>query len=1406
MKTNTIRLALLAFSLLFSGSVLAQQSSFDLTLLGTYKTGIFDEGAAEISAYDPGSKRLFFTNADANTIVILDLSDPSNPAEVSTIDLDTYGGGVNSVDVYNGIVAVAVEADPKTDPGAVVFFDKDGTFISSVQVGALPDMLTFTPDGSKVVVANEGEPSDDYTIDPEGSISIIDVSGDLSAVSATEVTTADFTSYNAQKATLIADGVRIFGPNASVAQDIEPEYITVSEDGSMAYATLQENNAIAVINLTTGVIDDIYALGYIDHSLTGNELDASDDDDKINIQNWPVRGLFMPDAIASFEVGGTTYLVTANEGDAREYEYENSFGNDTLAYAEEARVEDIELDPSIFTNAAELQNDTTLGRLNITTALADTNANGQYQTLYSFGTRSFTIWNAGDGSRVFDSGSQFEMKLAELIPDNFNSDNTENGSFDSRSDAKGPEPEAVTIATYAGKIYAMIGLERVGGIMVYDVTDPMNPEYVTYSTSRDFSIATFTEDDIEELDDLNDNAGIAAILSSVVESGPESITFIKQGASTSAKPLFVVSNEITGTITVYEADIASDAAPLFFSEYGEGSSNNKYLEIYNPTEQIVSLSEYAFPNGNNTVDIPGSFEFWNYFPEGAEIAPGDVYVIAHPSADAKILAEADFTWQYLSNGDDGYALVYGNEDNYQILDIIGELGEDPGSGWDVAGVSNGTQDHVLVRKEAVVNGNPAPLGSFGTDADNSEWVVLENENWKSLGKRELNPTFSLTILHNNDGESQLINAGSGDLANYGGVARFKTLADQLKAEAVAEGRGVIMLTSGDNFLPGPEFNVGQENVENGGDYYDAIALNAIGYDAFAIGNHDFDFGPDVLEEFISQLGENAPFISANLDFSGEAGLQAQFDNGLIAKSTILYTNGDSVGIVGATTPSLPFISSPRNVEVSSAVADSVQKQVDLLTAKGINKIILISHLQSIKEDSALAAELSDVDVMIAGGGDELLANEGDLMVPGDEVANAFGPYPLLYKNADDIDVPVVTTTGNYKYIGKLSLEFDIDGNLISVLNDKSGPVRVSGVGDDAVAENAVVKTSAVDPVIAGLEALDQNIIGTSAVVLNGVRGDVRTKETNLGNLIADALLWQAKELASTFAVAVPDVALQNGGGIRNDSQIPAGNISELTTFDILPFSNFTSVVPNISASQFKEIMENAVSRVENVDGRFAQIAGFTFEYDPQGTAQILDADANVTTAGSRIITLTLDDGTEIVSEGEVVSGAPAVSIATINFSASGGDQYPFRGAAYTTLGVTYQQTLANFITSSGALNGTITSEDYPVGGEDRITVFEEMETSNEPNAGIPERFALKQNYPNPFNPTTQIAFDLPETAEVRLSVFDMLGRKVTDLVNERMSAGTHSVQFDASALSSGMYIYRIEAGSFSKTQKMMLIK
>lgn len=571
------------------------------------------------------------------------------------------------------------------------------------------------------------------------------------------------------------------------------------------------------------------------------------------------------------------------------------------------------------------------------------------------------------------------------------------------------------------------------------------------------------------------------------------------------------------------------------------------------------------------------------------------------------------------------------------------------------------------------------------------------------------PDFTLTILHNNDGESKLL--GVPGQEDFGGVARFATLVGKLRKQATsgkpgpgqAARRGVVLLSSGDNFLAGPEFTA---SLSKGVPFYDALALKAIGYDAIAIGNHEFDFGPDVLADFIESFGKNPPpFLSANLDVGDEPRLNQLARKGAIVASATVTERGEKIGVVGATTPALASISSPRRVKVLQNVAELIQAEVDRLTRRGIDKIILISHLQGLGEDRELVPLLQNVDVAIAGGGDELLASDTTPLVPGDAVSTdpATGQklrYPLHLKDKAGVDVPVVTTAGDYKYVGRLVVNFDARGRVLSV-DPASGPVRVSGVAPDAVAPDPKIQRTVVEPVSRFVEGMAANVVAQSEVALEGRREPgVRTQETNLGNLVADALLAAGRKNAAAYGVQPPDVALQNGGGIRNNTLIPAGPITELDTFAIAPFGNFVSVVPNVPRAQFKEILENAVSRLPAADGRFAQVAGFRFGYDPSGTAQVVDDDGTVLTPGSRIRSVVLDDGTVIVENGRVVPG-PDLSVATNDFSARGGDQWPFRGLPFTTVGLTYQQALASYLTDD--LGGRITAADYPEGGSGRIT-------------------------------------------------------------------------------------------------------
>jgi hypothetical protein len=530
MKQIKRRILATAMGLVLASSAQAMpfdKSSLSLEAIGQYQTGAFDESAAEIVAHDARNQRIFVINAASATVDVLDINDPANPTKMGEIDVSGIGSGVNSVAIYKNLIAVAVESNPKQDQGSVAFYDATSlTLINTVPAGALPDMVTFTPNGRFVLVANEGEPNDDYTVDPEGSISIIDL---RNGVMHATVATADFRAWNGMEDNLRAQGVRIFGPGASASQDFEPEYITVSKNSQTAWVALQEANALAVVDIKTATVTDILPLGTKDHMLPGNTFDASNRDGMINITNWPTRGMYMPDAIASYSFRGRTYIVTANEGDSRDYD----------GFSEEVRVKDLELDPVVFPNAAELQKDENLGRLKTTIANGDIDGDGKFEEIYSYGARSFSIWNS-KGELVYDSGADFENITAATIPADFNSNNDENGSFDSRSDDKGPEPEGVALGKIGSRTIAFIGMERVGGVMAYDVSNPKKVRFLNYINNRDFSVDA-------EIDGATNPL--------VGDLGPEGLVFIHASKSPNGKPMLVVGNEVSGTTTLFEVEV-----------------------------------------------------------------------------------------------------------------------------------------------------------------------------------------------------------------------------------------------------------------------------------------------------------------------------------------------------------------------------------------------------------------------------------------------------------------------------------------------------------------------------------------------------------------------------------------------------------------------------------------------------------------------------------------------------------------------------------------------------------------------------------------------------------------------------------------------------------------------------------
>jgi hypothetical protein len=546
-----------------------QVLSVTLAPIGGYETGIFDQGAAEGVNYNVAAERLFVANqstipATATTpeigprIDVVDASDPHNPVLEFSIDVSNFGAPT-SVATHGDLIAVAIpNGTDETLPGVVMFLDahSDSTVpLKVVQVGPVPDHAVFTPDGLKLLTANEGQPGD--TVDPEGSISVIDLSRGVANATESKIT---FSAEAALEQKLTNAGVR-FLPDRPAAQSLEPEYIAVHPNSNLAWVTLQENNAVARVNLQSGKVNWVKGLGYKDHSLPENALDPSDRDGGIHIGNWPVLGMYQPDGITVFSSGNELYLATANEGDV--------FGDET------ARLSTLDLDDATFPNEADLKTNSQLGRLNVSQTFGDTDGDGDIDKLFASGARSFTIWTPG-AHQVFDSGDDFEQITAATFPANFNASNT-NNNLDDRSDDKGPEPTTIVVGEVGGRKYAFVTVERTGGIMVYDVTTASAPSFVQYVNTRDFS--------------QTPGAGTGGDLH------PENLTFVSPSDSPTGKALLVVSYQVSGSVRIFEISqpvaAVADTALAVVSSQADGDAPR----MVNRTRTLVG-------RGMNEIRVP----------------------------------------------------------------------------------------------------------------------------------------------------------------------------------------------------------------------------------------------------------------------------------------------------------------------------------------------------------------------------------------------------------------------------------------------------------------------------------------------------------------------------------------------------------------------------------------------------------------------------------------------------------------------------------------------------------------------------------------------------------------------------------------------------------------------------------
>ncbi|MEM6984344.1 MAG: choice-of-anchor I family protein [Pseudomonadota bacterium] len=525
------------------------------------------EGAAEIVAYQASKKWIYAINSSGDEAVVniipADTFDTAalvkdnegivtatNLASAITLSLnENTPGDANSIaiDANNQLLAVAMAATNVGEAGQIAFYNIGGdtpVFIKNVTVGALPDMVTFSHDGAKVVVANEGEPNGDYSIDPEGTISIIDINNGTIADTALSI---NFQAYNNKQAELEAQGLVFANPtgrtingnliNTTVAMDLEPEYVSISKDNKYAYVSIQENNALAIINLEDNSLE-LKGLGFKDWS--NLQFDASDKDGGVNFKSYPgLYGMYQPDTIASFSWKGANFIVSANEGDAREYFFDASDEADCiaqggldydakdgcLAYIDESRAEDL----ALAANFDYLNNDDNdIGRLKVTTVKGDKNNDGQYESLYAYGARSFTIWDS-NGLVVFDSGDQIARVTASVHGNAFNNNEDENKG-DTRSDDKGAEPEALTLGEVGDRLFAFVGLERMGTIMVFDITNPYDVKFQDYFYNRG----------------LEPSADISGDLA------PEGMTFVPAAQSATNEALLIIGNEISGSIAVWE--------------------------------------------------------------------------------------------------------------------------------------------------------------------------------------------------------------------------------------------------------------------------------------------------------------------------------------------------------------------------------------------------------------------------------------------------------------------------------------------------------------------------------------------------------------------------------------------------------------------------------------------------------------------------------------------------------------------------------------------------------------------------------------------------------------------------------------------------------------------------------------
>ena len=595
-------------------------AALNLTQIARYSAGQYnvDGGVMEIVAYNQATEWAYAINGQSGKLAAIPLAGLTAGAHVEAltgteIDVKALVEAEDSTFQYGDMTSVAISPDSTTlaaalqaqgsnDAGRVALFtcEEDGTLTleALVETGAQPDMVTFAGDGV-VLTADEGEPREGYgenIADPKGSVTVVDVE-------AQESTVVDFSAFDSQRDQLAEDGI-VLKKGSAPSVDLEPEYIAVS--GGKAYVTLQENNAIAVLDIESQAFEGVYSAGFEDHSTTAIDLDKKDD--AYDPQTYEsLLGIRMPDGIAAFTVEGATYLVTANEGDAREWGDEDQ-GTFYLSEDERDFSEEGVTSP---TGAITAENSGLEGKV-VFFKTEDFDGLDPEKD-YVFGGRSFTVFQATENGleEVFTSGDDFEALTAQYVPEYFNASN-DNAVLDDRSGKKGPEAESVTVGTVDGKTYAFVALERTGGVMVYDVTDPEAITFVNYVNTRDFGTTVEGSEEYEdgELDKWVTGGDVA----------PEGLLFLDAASSPNGEPMLLAACEVSGTVAVYQLG-SEDLTVLPFTDVDSDDWFLAAVQYVYENDRMAGTSSTTFQPEVNLTRAMAAQVLYNL--EGQPAVTGD---------------------------------------------------------------------------------------------------------------------------------------------------------------------------------------------------------------------------------------------------------------------------------------------------------------------------------------------------------------------------------------------------------------------------------------------------------------------------------------------------------------------------------------------------------------------------------------------------------------------------------------------------------------------------------------------------------------------------------------------------------------------------------------------------------------